>query len=84
MAFVSPIFFPAVAVQMLVGVVAPSLVLHPTDYHKIYPLSEKLSAMIGETGYMHLQATKPDTVGKVFSGKVLAYGDFSVAFQVSP
>jgi len=47
----------------LVGVIAPSLVLHPTDYNKIYPLSEKFSVMISESGYMHLQASKPDTVG---------------------
>lgn len=32
------------------------------DFH--YPYGEKLYDFILETGYMHLQATKPDTIGK--------------------
>ncbi|CAG5031004.1 unnamed protein product [Parnassius apollo] len=30
---------------------------------RMYPLSEKLSYLIEESGYMHLQGTKPDTIG---------------------
>lgn len=31
---------------------------------KVYPYLPKLLQLIEETGYMHLQATKPDTIGK--------------------
>lgn len=32
------------------------------DFH--YPAGEKFTYLIEESGYMHLQATKPDTIGK--------------------
>lgn len=31
---------------------------------KVYPLSKKFMTILEEMGYMHIQATKPDTVGK--------------------
>lgn len=35
------------------------------DIQRLYPCKEKLVVeSIKETGYMHIQATKPDTVGK--------------------
>ncbi|CAG2179304.1 unnamed protein product [Oppiella nova] len=51
--------------KMLLGSYFPSLVLDNTDrdYKKIYPLSEKFSTALRESGYFHIQATKPDTVG---------------------
>jgi len=41
----------------------PSLILKPSDYKKVIPLGEKFKYILGESGYFHLQATKPDTVG---------------------
>lgn len=42
----------------------PSLFIEPENVDFFYPASEKFSYLIEETGYMHLQATKPDTIGK--------------------
>lgn len=50
--------------KMLIGSFWPSLVVEEEKKHKIYPLSDFISNMFLEFGYMHLQATKPDTVGK--------------------
>lgn len=33
------------------------------EYKKQFPFGEKFSSMMRESGYMHLQATKPDTPG---------------------
>ncbi|NP_001295475.1 uncharacterized protein LOC105689317 [Athalia rosae] len=41
----------------------PSLLVPDEDYHLMYPLSKKWSRTIEETGYFHIQATKPDTLG---------------------
>lgn len=35
------------------------------DEDYLYPMKEKYSYLVLELGYMHLQATKPDTVGKL-------------------
>lgn len=34
---------------------------------KIYPAKDKINFLLEETGYMHLQGTKPDTIGKFLS-----------------
>ena len=42
--------------------------LLPADkVNLVYPLSQSLGFILRETGYMHLQATKPDTVGIALS-----------------
>ncbi|XP_063987163.1 juvenile hormone epoxide hydrolase 1-like [Diachasmimorpha longicaudata] len=41
----------------------PSLLLDEEDYHWFYPLSEKAAQTLLSTGYLHLQATKPDSFG---------------------
>lgn len=33
------------------------------DYRKLFPLWDKLTKLLSESGYMHIQTTKPDTVG---------------------
>lgn len=41
----------------------PSLFI-PEEYTNfVFPQGEKFSYLIEETGYLHLQATKPDTIG---------------------
>lgn len=57
--------YPGIMAQMLAGLVFPSLILNPADQHKVYPIGEKFMNLIQESGYMHIQATKPDTVGSL-------------------
>ncbi|XP_026826537.1 juvenile hormone epoxide hydrolase 1-like [Ooceraea biroi] len=47
----------------LLGIVFSSLVVDNEHYSKMYPLSYHLSRNIEESGYLHIQATKPDTIG---------------------
>ncbi|XP_076299674.1 juvenile hormone epoxide hydrolase 1 [Lasioglossum baleicum] len=52
----------------IVGTYFPFLVnVDSEHYNKYYPLSTALSTLIEETGYFHLQATKPDTIGAALS-----------------
>lgn len=41
----------------------PSLIVDKEHEHLMYPISKKFSFLLLESGYMHIQATKPDTVG---------------------
>ncbi|XP_072946238.1 juvenile hormone epoxide hydrolase-like [Epargyreus clarus] len=45
----------------ILGSIWPTLVADNVD--KMYPLTDKVSYMLEETGYLHLQGTKPDTIG---------------------
>lgn len=47
----------------LVGSFIPSLVVEKEHASKIYPLSQHWGRLLEETGYLHIQATKPDTIG---------------------
>ncbi|KAJ8925185.1 hypothetical protein NQ315_001370 [Exocentrus adspersus] len=49
--------------KWILGSLYPPLIVSKELEPQVYPLSEKLSFMMLEFGYMHLQATKPDTVG---------------------
>lgn len=49
--------------KMFIGTVFPSLVVDEKDYKKLYPLKDTFFRIMRESGYMHIQATKPDTVG---------------------
>jgi juvenile hormone epoxide hydrolase len=50
-------------VKLLVGSIYPPLIVSKEYENKVYPLSTFFSNLMLEMGYMHLQATKPDTVG---------------------
>ncbi|KAI5630695.1 juvenile hormone epoxide hydrolase [Phthorimaea operculella] len=41
----------------------PTLFIEPDLVDRMYPLKKTYSFLIEETGYFHIQATKPDTVG---------------------
>ncbi|GFX05910.1 juvenile hormone epoxide hydrolase 1 [Trichonephila clavipes] len=41
----------------------PSLV-SPAEYKGLFPFWERFKTILQESGYFHIQATKPDTVGK--------------------
>ncbi|XP_053620263.1 juvenile hormone epoxide hydrolase-like isoform X2 [Plodia interpunctella] len=47
----------------ILGSFMPSLVVESNLMDRMYPLSKYFSFLLEEMGYMHLQATKPDTVG---------------------
>ena len=51
--------------KFIIGAYLPSLILDDPvkDYNKAYPLVDKFYFIMRESGYMHIQATKPDTVG---------------------
>ena len=42
----------------------PSFIMPQEDSNLSYPLSKHLSFKMEESGYFHIQATKPDTVGR--------------------
>lgn len=50
---------------MVAGAIFPTYVAGDLA-DKIYPLKDKLKYFLEESGYLHLQSTKPDTVGKSF------------------
>lgn len=51
--------------KVLLGSVAPFLVISPEQKGKMYPLYDHISTFVRESGYDHIQSTKPDTVGKI-------------------
>lgn len=58
-------FTPYAILKIAIGWILPSFVFdNPTlDAAKLYPLIDKLTFLVKETGYFHIQATKPDTIG---------------------
>lgn len=54
---------PLAHARVILGSFFPSLVVSKEDEDKLYPLWEKYMRWIKESGYMHIQATKPDTIG---------------------
>ncbi|KRY88997.1 Epoxide hydrolase 1 [Trichinella pseudospiralis] len=62
-AFVPGIAHPMILLKQLLGIYFPEFVIDPADQYRVYPLMEKLFYSIEESGYFHLQSTKPDTVG---------------------
>ncbi|CAH0387610.1 unnamed protein product [Bemisia tabaci] len=48
---------------IMLGSYYPELVVEKEDEPRLYPVSKFLHWLYMETGYMHIQATKPDTVG---------------------
>lgn len=51
----------------IIGSLYPSLVVEPHLADRMYPLKKRFAFLVEETGYMHIQASKPDTVGKEFN-----------------
>ncbi|CAH0687035.1 unnamed protein product [Chilo suppressalis] len=54
---------PTITFFELLGSIYPPLVVDSKQANRMYPPSEKFSFLLEETGYFHIQATKPDTVG---------------------
>lgn len=54
----------------MVGAYFPQLVVDAEHKHQMYPIKYHFARLLEELGYLHLQATKPDTIGaciKLFS-----------------
>ncbi|CAD0205920.1 unnamed protein product [Chrysodeixis includens] len=49
--------------KLFLGAYFPSLYVEPHLADRMYPLSSFFAYVLEESGYMHLQATKPDTIG---------------------
>lgn len=57
---------PMGALKGFVAGLYPSFFI-PADYvDLVFPAKDKFANMMEETGYFHLQATKPDTIGRLF------------------
>lgn len=56
---------PCIFIKTLIGYVFPNFIYEnpAVESKMLTPLMDKLIFIIQETGYMHLHATKPDTVG---------------------
>lgn len=54
---------PLVMLKYLLGSLYPGAIVDPKYESKMFPLSSVLENLMLEFGYMHLQATKPDTIG---------------------
>lgn len=50
--------------KLLVASLYPTAFVDAQYVDWIFPLGEKFKKVMRETGYLHLQATKPDTIGK--------------------
>jgi hypothetical protein len=55
---------PAANLKLFVSALLPQLFLDQKDEWKVVPLGEKFMFLLQESGYLHIQATKPDTVGE--------------------
>lgn len=54
-------------VRLALGTYWPSLIVSSeTEKSRTYPLSKMFFGFLEESGYMHLQMTKPDTAGVFF------------------
>lgn len=51
-------------VQLAVGSVFPSVVCSEYEQQYVYPVTARYLYILEETGYLHIQATKPDTIGE--------------------
>ncbi|KAL1493872.1 hypothetical protein ABEB36_009556 [Hypothenemus hampei] len=54
---------PMAYIKYFLGVLYPNWVTRPEHRMRIYPLSRSFKRRLRETGYLHIQATKPDTIG---------------------
>ncbi|XP_032516972.2 juvenile hormone epoxide hydrolase-like [Danaus plexippus] len=50
-------------IKYFIGSVFPSLFVKDQHIHRLYPIRDLFTYLMRESGYFHLQATKPDTIG---------------------
>ncbi|KAK4877710.1 hypothetical protein RN001_010216 [Aquatica leii] len=54
---------PMSQLKLIIGAFYPPLVVDEKFQHRMYPLGSIFANTLLETGYMHIQSTKPDTIG---------------------
>lgn len=59
---------PIGTVKNVIGALAPKYVVEEKYVDFYYPYLDRMKLLLTETGYMHIQATKPDTIGTVLTG----------------
>lgn len=59
---------PSAMIKTTIASFAPSLFIDEKYVSLYYPAIPKLKQLVIESGYMHLQATKPDTIGTALVG----------------
>lgn len=60
-------FRPMAILKLLIGSLYPSLFIEKKYENKMYPLSTKWKEFLASSGYFHIQATTPDTLGAALS-----------------
>lgn len=59
------VYTPLSYIKTLLGVIYPTWFTRKEHIDRVYPISKRFALMTQESGYLHLQATKPDTIGKL-------------------
>lgn len=54
---------PVSTLKLILGALVPRLAVDRKYADRIYPLKNLFSYLLRESGYFHIQATKPDTIG---------------------
>uniref|UniRef100_A0A5S6R3E7 Epoxide hydrolase n=1 Tax=Trichuris muris TaxID=70415 RepID=A0A5S6R3E7_TRIMR len=63
MVFLNPFSYPKLWGKLACNIVAPILVSSADDFDTLLKVLSRFSRWIFEAGYLHLQATKPETIG---------------------
>lgn len=58
------VYTPYALMKLLIASVAPKFFVEPNTKEFFFPLGEVFRRALRESGYMHIQATKPDTIGR--------------------
>ncbi|XP_014362485.2 juvenile hormone epoxide hydrolase [Papilio machaon] len=56
-------FRPYSYLKLFLGSFVPNFVMDPKYVNRVYPLTDLIQYFLRETGYLHIQSTKPDTIG---------------------
>uniref|UniRef100_A0A8D8H5G4 Epoxide hydrolase n=2 Tax=Culex pipiens TaxID=7175 RepID=A0A8D8H5G4_CULPI len=59
---------PIGQLKNVIGSLAPTFVVDPEHVDYYFPFLDRMKLLLEETGYMHIQATKPDTIGAALTG----------------
>lgn len=68
---------PLSTIKLLIASLWPTAFIDEKFVPMVFPLGEKFATFIEESGYFHIQATKPDTIGEC---KIMRDGDLFFVF----
>jgi len=57
---------PLSNLKMILGSFCPSLCMEKQFINRVYPMKNRFMKLLEESGYLHIQATKPDTLGCIY------------------